>query len=133
MTDYLTPEEVIAINLYVIQEFSPHEQAGVRSPELLDSAVNRPRQSVFGDDAYPTIWEKAAALFESLAQNHPFHNGNKRTAFLALLQFLSYNGYQFTMAPKQAENFVVDVVNHKYSFEEIVEMIRLHSVNLREE
>lgn len=127
MTYYLTPEEVIAINQYVIQEFSPNEQIGVRSPELLNSAVNRPRQTVFGEDAYPTIFEKATALFESLAQNHPFHNANKRTAFLALLQFLSYNGYEFMMTQKQAEDFVVDVVNHKYTFEQVVEMIRQHS------
>ncbi|ADG07798.1 type II toxin-antitoxin system death-on-curing family toxin [Kyrpidia tusciae] len=127
MTRYLTPEEIIAINLQVIREFSPNEQAGVRAPELLDSALNRPRQSVFGQDAYPTIYDKAAALFESLVQNHPFHNANKRTAFLALLQFLSYNGYTFMMEPKQAEDFVVDVVNHKYAFEEIVGALRRHA------
>jgi death on curing protein len=127
MTKFLTPEEVIAINLFVIKEFSPHEQSGVKSPDLLDSAVNRPKQSAFGDDAYQTIFEKATALFESLAQNHAFHNANKRTAFLSLLQFLSYNGYAFVMDQKQAEDFVVDVVNHKYTFEQVVRMIESHS------
>lgn len=127
MTKFLTPEEVIAINLFVIKEFSPHEQSGVKSPDLLDSAVNRPKQSAFGDDAYQTISEKATALFESLAQNHAFHNANKRTAFLSLLQFLSYNGYAFVMDQKQAEDFVVDVVNHKYTFEQVVRMIESHS------
>ena len=126
MTRFLTEDEVIAINLYVIQEFSPVEQTGVKFPDLLNSAVHRPQQSVFTQDAYPTIFAKAAAFFESLAQNHAFHNANKRTAFLSLLQFLGYNGYTFVMDPKKAEDFVVDVVNHHYTFEQIVEIIELH-------
>ncbi|MCF8568620.1 type II toxin-antitoxin system death-on-curing family toxin [Alicyclobacillus tolerans] len=126
MTRFLTEDEVIAINLYVIQEFSPVEQSGVKFPDLLNSAVHRPQQSVFTQDAYATIFAKAAAFFESLAQNHAFHNANKRTAFLSLLQFLGYNGYTFVMDQKKAEDFVVDVVNHHYTFEQIVEIIELH-------
>lgn len=125
-TQFLTEEEVIAINLWVIQEFSPGEQTGVKFPDLLNSAVNRPKQSVLGGDAYPTIVTKGAALFESLVQNHAFHNANKRTAFLSLLQFLGYNGYPFVMHQKQAEDFVVDAVNHQYTFEQIVEIMESH-------
>ena len=127
MTQFLTEEEVIAINLYVIRELSPDEQTGVKFPALLNSALNRPKQSAFGDDSYPTIFAKAATLFESLAQNHAFHNANKRTAFLSLLQFLGYNGYAFVMDQKQAEDFVADAVNHKYTFEQIAEIIKSHS------
>jgi len=127
MTQFLTEEEVIAINLWVIQEFSPGEQPGVKFPDLLNSALNRPKQSVFEEDAYPTIFAKDAALFESLALNHPFHNANKRTAFLSMLQFLRYHGYIFVMEQTQAEDFVVDVVNHQYTFNQIVEVIELHS------
>lgn len=127
MTQFLTSEEVIAINLYVIHEFSPNEQSGVKFPGLLDSAVNRSRQSAFGEDAYPTIFDKAAALFESLSQNHAFHNANKRTAFLSLLQFLGYNGYAFEMDQKQAVDFVVNLVNHKYTFKQCVCIIASHS------
>lgn len=128
MTQFLTEEEVIAINLYTISEFSPNEQTGVKLPDLLNSAVMRPQQSVFGQGAYPTLFEKAAALFESLAQNHAFHNANKRTAFLSLLQFLAYNGHGFEMDQQEAEDFVVDVVNHKYTFGQIVENIKNHCV-----
>ncbi|WP_420850670.1 type II toxin-antitoxin system death-on-curing family toxin [Paenibacillus lutrae] len=60
--------------------------------------------STFGKDAYPTIWNKAAALFEPLGQNHPFQNANERTAFTALLIFLRYNGYHFKMPPKATED-----------------------------
>lgn len=131
MTQFLTEEEVIAIQAWVIQAFSPDEQTGIKSPTVLDSAVNRPKQSAFGEDAYPTLFTKAAALFESLLQNHAFHNANKRTAFLCLLQFLRYNRYSFEMDPKKAEDFVVDVVNHHYTFEQIVETIRSHSREIR--
>lgn len=81
---YLSVQEVITINVAMIQRYSPGEQIGVKEPRLLESAVHRPQSSVFGEDAYPTSFEKAAALFESLGQNHPFHNANKRTAFTAL-------------------------------------------------
>lgn len=127
MTRFLTEQEVVMLNMRLIQTGSPDEQMGVKFPELLDSAINRPQQSAFGEDAYPTIFTKAAALFESLAQNHAFHNANKRTAFSALYYFLRYSGYMLKMDSKQAENFVVDVVNHKYTFEQIVIIIESHS------
>ncbi|WP_025681414.1 type II toxin-antitoxin system death-on-curing family toxin [Paenibacillus massiliensis] len=111
-TRYLSVQEVIAINVAMIQRYSPGEHIGVKETGLLESAVHRPRSSVFGEDAYPTIYEKAAALFESLGQNHPFHNANKRTAFTALVIFLRYNGIHLKMDTKEAEDFTV--VNHQF-------------------
>jgi death-on-curing protein len=66
---------------------------GCRDINLLESAVARPFHSAFGEDAYPTILDKAVALFHSLNSNHPFHDGNKRTAIIALDDFLVANGY----------------------------------------
>lgn len=65
---YLTTNQVIAINTVQIRLYSPQEPVGVKDPGLLDSAINRPKQTVFGNDAYPSIYEKAAALFESIAK-----------------------------------------------------------------
>lgn len=127
---YLTEQEVMAINLLVIERYSHKEQKGVKLPDLLNSAINRPKQSVFGEDAYPTIFEKAGALFESSAKKPVFHNANKRTAFLALIQFLTYNDFQFQMSQKQAEDFVVDVVNQKYEFDEVVAVIKEYSLKM---
>jgi death-on-curing protein len=128
---YLTFTEVAGINQYVIERFSPKEQNGIKSPDLLHTAVHRPQQSAFGRDAYQIVFEKAGALFESVAQNHPFHNGNKRTAFLSLVQFLSYNGYDFEMESKTKQaDFTVNVVNRKYTFEEIVKIIEEYSIPL---
>jgi death-on-curing protein len=65
----------------------------VRDIGLVESACARPRASVFGEDAYPGIWEKAAALLQSLACNHGFTDGNKRTAWAATAAFLDLNGH----------------------------------------
>ncbi|MEK4508388.1 type II toxin-antitoxin system death-on-curing family toxin [Paenibacillus anaericanus] len=125
---YLSIQETIAINFAMIQRYSEGEQIGVKSSSLLESAIMRPQSSAFEKDAYPSIYEKAAALFESLGQNHPFHNANKRTAFTALVIFLRYNGFLFKMEQKTAEDFTVDMVNHKYSFKQLVTTIRAHSI-----
>jgi death-on-curing protein len=130
MIHFLTEEEIVAINMIIIQNFSPNEQIGIKSPELLNSSVNRPKQSAFGEDAYLTIFDKAIALFESIAKNHVFQNANKRTAFASLVQFLEYNGYEFVMSEKDAENFTVDVVNHKYEFFEMVEAIKSNTIKM---
>ncbi|WP_407268459.1 type II toxin-antitoxin system death-on-curing family toxin [Radiobacillus sp. PE A8.2] len=125
---YLTYVEVAAINQYIIERFSPGEQNGIKSPDLLDSAINRPQQSAAASDAYSTVFEKSAALLESIAQNHAFHNANKRTAFLSLTQFLYYNGYDFEMnSQKKQADFTVNVVNNRYSFKELVAIIKENS------
>ncbi|WP_058301070.1 type II toxin-antitoxin system death-on-curing family toxin [Gorillibacterium timonense] len=132
LTRYLSAQEVIAINLAMIQRYSPGEQVGVKDPGMLESAVYRPQSSAFEEDAYPTLFEKAAALFESLGQNHPFHNANKRTAFTALVLFLRYNGLYFIMDTKKAEDFTVDMVIHKYRFQELTSVIQAHCIKITE-
>jgi len=127
---YLTAQEIIAINVVMIQKFSPSEQIGILSQPLLESAVYRPQQSAFGEDAYPTIIEKAAALFESLGQNHSFQNANKRTAFTTMVVFLRYNSYLFKMDTKHAEDFTVAMVEHEYSFKNLVAIIKEHSTGI---
>jgi len=71
---------------------------GIRSHHQLAAAVLQPYQSVFGDDAYPSIPEKAAAHAFFLAENQPFVDGNKRTAALALTVFLDLNGFELNEA-----------------------------------
>jgi death on curing protein len=127
---YLTEQDVELINHTVIEMFSPGEILGVKDRSLLQSALARPQQSVLGEDAYKTIFQKAAALFESLAQNHAMHNANKRTAFTALDHFLYYNGYEFRMDPNDAVEFTVDVVLKKIPFEQLAEKIKSHSRKL---
>jgi death-on-curing protein len=130
---YLSVQEVIAINVAVIQKYSPGEHIGVKDGNLLESAIFRPQSSAFGKDAYPGVMEKAAALFESLGQNHPFQNANKRTAFTALVIFIQLNGYQFDMPQKAAEDFTVDMINHKHTFQDLVQIINQHCTKKNEQ
>ena len=129
MVRYLHQKELILINAMLIKRYSPEEQMGVKDTALLDSAINRPKQSAFGDEAYPTIWLKAAALYSSIAQNHAFHNANKRTAFAAMKQFLWVNGYLFNATQKEAEDFTVELVATKPPIEiqEVAEWIEKHT------
>lgn len=83
----------------------------VRDYGLLDSALARPQSSVFGQDAYPDVWQKAAALMESLARNHALVDGNKRLAWYATWVFLHMNGHPLDpeFDVDEAERFVLDV------------------------
>lgn len=83
----------------------------VRDYGLLDSALARPQSSVFGQDAYPDLWQKAAALMESLARNHGLVDGNKRIAWYATWVFLHVNGHPLDAGfdVDEAEQFVLDV------------------------
>jgi death on curing protein len=77
----------------LLPETAPPGPEGIRDLGLLESAVARPFQSAFGADAYPTIILKAIALFHSLVSNHPFRDGNKRTAVVAFNHFLYANRF----------------------------------------
>ncbi|GKV66961.1 MULTISPECIES: type II toxin-antitoxin system death-on-curing family toxin [unclassified Sporosarcina] len=121
---YINFQMAVMINQKIILEHSADEQVGVKDHGLLDSALARPRQSLFGEDAYPGIYLKAAALMESLAQNHSFHNGNKRTALMCTAIFFRLNGYLLRFQDqKKEEDFVVDIVKHRYSLEEIADVL----------
>jgi len=86
VTRYLAVEEILAIHDELIARFGGAK--GVRDADGLASAVGRPQGGYYAD-----IIEEAAALFESLAKNHPFFDGNKRTAVVATAVFLKLNGY----------------------------------------
>jgi death-on-curing protein len=81
----------------------------VRDHGLLESALARPQTTVFGDDAYPTIEEKAAALPHSLARNHALVDGNKRLALAGTIAFLGMNGWRLTLSNDEAYDLVMAV------------------------
>ena len=81
----------------------------VRDHGLLESALARPQTTVFGDDAYPTIEEKAAALLHSLARNHALVDGNKRLALAGTIAFLGMNGWRLTLSNDEAYDLVMAV------------------------
>lgn len=104
MTRFLSAEDVLAIARVAIGG-----DPAVRDLGLLDSACHRPSSTVFGEDAYPTLTLKAAALLHSLTANHPFVDGNKRTAWLATVVFLRDNGAT-VVAPDAYDGQITDLV-----------------------
>lgn len=87
-TRHLTVAEVTAIARLAFGGRPPVLRAG----GLLESAVHRPRSRMYGVAAYPDLWEQAGALLHAIASNHPFADGNKRTAWLSTAVFLALNG-----------------------------------------
>lgn len=81
----------------------------IRDVGLLESALARPAASAFGEDAYPGIHEKAAALAHSLARNHALVDGNKRLALAALLAFYGMNGYRLTWDNDEAYEVIISI------------------------
>jgi death-on-curing protein len=112
LTLYLTFDQVLAFHLAVT-----HGDDRIRDVGLIASAVARPQATAFGEDAYANVWEKAAALLQSLACNHGFIDGNKRTAWVAAMTFLEANGHPLDPMFDQleAEEFVVAVAEGTYT------------------
>jgi death-on-curing protein len=112
-TRYLTIDELVYINEQIIPRSTVHTivdgKRKVRDMGLLESAVGRPMQTVFGEDAYATNQEKAAALLHSLVRNHPFADGNKRTATAAALFMLAVNGLWVKWNADEALHHIVQM------------------------
>ncbi|PCF39792.1 type II toxin-antitoxin system death-on-curing family toxin [Staphylococcus delphini] len=106
---YLTEKDIITLNIYVINKYSPNEQIGVKEPTALNMLVNAPKQYVFGEELYPTIELKASNLVRNLIQKHVFYNGNKRTALMALVVYLKMNSYHFRASNEEAVDYMVKI------------------------
>ena len=98
--DYIRVEDILAIHADQIERYGGAE--GIRDPGLLEAALFRPQTGY-----YPTLIDEAAALWESLSQNHPFIDGNKRTAFAATYVFLAINGLDIIATDDEAQDFVL--------------------------
>lgn len=83
--------------------------SGVRDKNLLASAVNTPFQTFMGNDLYPSLYDKAAQLCYGIANNHPFIDGNKRTALHSMYVYLIINGYDITASQQDVENLIINV------------------------
>lgn len=123
---YVTVSELIFINGKLLND--PLIMTGkqkIRDIDLLLAAEQRPQASAFGQDAYPTLAEKASALMHSVARNHPFKDGNKRTALMAALFMLHINGQKPVWAPDEALGRVLDVAEGRHDSAAFAEWLRL--------
>jgi death on curing protein len=118
--DYLTTEDLLEIAAGIIGDVA------VRDEGLLASAAGRPHSSAFGDDAYPTFADKAAALMHSLARNHALVDGNKRLAWAATRVFCLLNGRDLVVQVDEAEALVQAVARGEFEAGEIATVIEKH-------
>jgi death-on-curing protein len=120
VTDYLTVAELLAMHADQIERYGG--SPGVRDPGLLEAALYRPQTGYYED-----LIGEAAALWESLSQNHPFIDGNKRTAFAAAYTFLAINGARLTADAQETWDFVSGLYEtNQFSFEKLVPWLRNH-------
>jgi death-on-curing protein len=117
VTTYLTVEDLL--DLTELLGAGP-----VRDVGLLDAAATRPRASAFGEDAYRSIPEMAAAMLHSIAGNHALVDGNKRLAWLAAVVFLDLNGWTVEVADDEAFDLVMDVAAKSLDVADIVPRLR---------
>ena len=126
--DYLSLTEVLLLHARLIQQTGGAE--GVRDLVLLESAIARP-QAIFADvDLYPDLWDKAAALMESLIQNHPFVDGNKRTGLAEAGILLERNGYRLAAENDQVFDFTMNVARGQVRRREIARWLEENSERL---
>ncbi len=126
MTHFLNAVDLIIINEEIIGQ-----QSQLRDIDLLESAVERPKTSAFGEDAYPTVIDKAAAFFHSLSRNHAFVDGNKRTSVVALITFLDLNGYTTTWEPQDALDFILKMATGQLQLADIVQWLNTNTTELQ--
>ena len=123
---YLSLEEVVSLHSLLIAQSGG--SSGLRDRGALESAVAQPEASFGGEDLYPTLSAKAAALGHSLIQNHPFVDGNKRVGHAALEVFLLLNGYEIDALVDDQERVMLDVASGQMSRAELSEWLSRHIV-----
>lgn len=127
---YLTINELLEIHRQVAAQSGG--ALGVLDIGLLEAALAQPRMSFSGEDLYPTIVEKAAALGYSLIQNHPFVDGNKRTGHAAMEVFLVLNGFEIDATVDEQEEIILAVAAGDLKREAFTNWLHRHIVAVHE-
>lgn len=121
---YLTLNEVLVLHGQIMAQSGG--AAGVFNLSALESALAQPRVTFGGDDLYPTLVEKAAALGFSFIKNHPFIDGNKRTGHAAMEVFLVLNGFEIQASVDEQEHVILQVAAGQRTREEFTDWLRIH-------
>ena len=126
----LTLREGLELHRQVLEQ--SHGLFGIRDLGGLQSALAQPRMTFDGEDLYPTLIEKASALGFSIIQNHPFIDGNKRTAHAAMEIFLILNGSEIRAEVNEQEATILKVASGAMSREEFTTWLRSHVVERKD-
>lgn len=103
---------------------------GIRDKNLLASAVNTPFQTFMGNDLYPSIYDKAAQLCYGIANNHPFTDGNKRTALHSMYVYLIVNGYDIIATQQEVENLIINIAAGRMHTTELSKWLQENTVEI---
>lgn len=114
-------KDVLEIHEILIEEFGGAK--GIRDQGILESAINRPYQTFNGQDLYPTPAEKSAAIFESIISNHPFVDGNKRTAYVMMRLILKENKLDVSASENEKFDFVIKAASSELKYDDILSWI----------
>jgi death on curing protein len=128
MTTYLTVEQVLFIHARLISETGGVH--GVRDLGLLLSAISRPEATFDGKELYPGLNQKAASLLQSLVGNHPFVDGNKRTAITSVGLFLLINGWRLNVENQEMVEFTLRCAQRLVSLDQIAAWFETNLENL---
>jgi len=126
VTEYLTPEQVLFLHSRLVSETGGAH--GVRDLGMLLSSLGRPQTTFEDKELYPDLFTKTAALMDSLVRNHPFVDGNKRTAITAAGIFLSINRYQLKVENSEMVRFTLACAQSQLNLEEITEWFKKNSL-----
>jgi death-on-curing protein len=124
---YLTREEVIELHRLILA--GSGGTPGIRDVGAIDSAAAQPRMTFGGQELYPTVAEKAAALAFSLVKNHPFVDGNKRVGHAAMETFLVVNGFELSASIDEQEAVMLRLAAGQASRDEFTNWVRTHLVD----
>ena len=126
MTNSYEPVEFLDLDdLLALAETLLGDPPPIRDAGLLEAAAARPQTSVFGEDAYPDLWAKAAALLQSLVKGHALVDGNKRLGWLATATFLQVNGVAVTrISNDDVYDLVTDVAAGHHEVSDIATRLR---------
>jgi len=127
MIVFLTAQQILFIHARLIDETGGEH--GVRDLGLLESAAARPQATFDGQELYPALFQKAAALMESLLQNHPFVDGNKRTAITAASLFLHQNGHHLQTTNEEVVRFTLLVTTERPSLDHIAAWFQKQTID----
>ncbi|MCA1012800.1 type II toxin-antitoxin system death-on-curing family toxin [Halobacillus halophilus] len=107
---YFTEEEILYLHYTMMEMYDDLDQAGIYSRSAFEAMLERPRTELFGEEQFPSLFQKACCYFHSIARSgHIFNNGNKRTALTVLETYLNMNGWELAFTNKEAEDFTVYV------------------------
>jgi death-on-curing protein len=121
---FLDPLEAITIQRVAIHKYGG--SSGVRDLGLLKSALAAPRHTMFGEELYPDLASKCAILLYLIVENHPFVDGNKRTAFLSTLRFAEMNGHTLDATEEQLFNLTVGIASGQLDKDDVTAWMHKH-------